>query len=122
MNISVFPTLKNDIFQLTFEEDLRITQMFSAEEECVDLVPPLYPTGNVENWLLLVEGTMRNTVRINLGKSLVDLEEKSRKGSLFVRPQAQKVPHFLDVVHRLGSLLARTSRNRVQPGFLDCGS
>ncbi|ERL92012.1 hypothetical protein D910_09334 [Dendroctonus ponderosae] len=80
--LAVQPHLRKcfeNIARLTFEDDLRITQMFSAEEECVDLVPPLYPTGNVENWLLHVEGTMRNTVRINLGNSLADMEEKSRK-------------------------------------------
>lgn len=51
----------NGKFQLKFEEDLQITQMFSAEEECVTLNPPLYPKGNVENWLLVVEDSMRNT-------------------------------------------------------------
>lgn len=35
--------------------------MYSAEEECVDLDPTLYPTGNVENWLLVVEHSMKNT-------------------------------------------------------------
>lgn len=35
--------------------------MFSAEDECVDLEPTLYPTGNVENWLLVVENSMKNT-------------------------------------------------------------
>lgn len=47
--------------QLTFEEDLHITQMHSAEEECVDLRPTLYPVGSVEHWLLAVEDSMRNT-------------------------------------------------------------
>lgn len=35
--------------------------MFSAEDECVDLDPTLYPTGNVEQWLLIVENSMKNT-------------------------------------------------------------
>lgn len=65
--------------QLTFEEDLKITQMFSAEEECVDLDPTLYPTGNVENWLALVENSMTNTVRVVLGKALEDLMTKERR-------------------------------------------
>lgn len=47
--------------QLTFEEDNKITQMFSAEDECVDLNPTFYPTANVEDWLLILENTMRNT-------------------------------------------------------------
>lgn len=52
--------------------------MFSAEEECVDLDPTLYPTGNVENWLTSVEFSMKNTVRVTLGKSLQDMMEKAR--------------------------------------------
>lgn len=69
----------NLILQLTFEEDLKITQMFSAEDECVDLEPTLYPKGNVENWLTLVEHSMVNTVRVTLGKSLNDLMVKEKK-------------------------------------------
>lgn len=65
--------------QLKFEDDLKITQMFSAEEECVNLEPTLYPTGNVENWLAVVENSMKNTVRVTLGKSLTDMMTKERK-------------------------------------------
>lgn len=52
--------------------------MFSAEDECVNLTPTLYPTANVENWLLLVESSMRNTIRTILGNSLKEINEKSR--------------------------------------------
>lgn len=44
--------------------------MFSAEQECVDLIPTLYPTANIDNWLLLVENSMKNTIRTILGESL----------------------------------------------------
>lgn len=53
--------------------------MFSAEEECVPLNPTLYPEGNVESWLVLVESSMKNTVRTTLGKSLDDMEGLERK-------------------------------------------
>lgn len=53
--------------------------MFSAEEECVALEPKLYPVGNVENWLVLVENSMKNTVRTTLGKSLMDMDGQERK-------------------------------------------
>lgn len=53
--------------------------MFSAEEECVALEPRLYPEGNVENWLVLVENSMKNTVRTTLGKSLTDMDGQERK-------------------------------------------
>lgn len=35
--------------------------MFSAEEECVDVEPTLYPIGGVEQWLSEVEKSMKNT-------------------------------------------------------------
>ncbi|XP_060531534.1 dynein axonemal heavy chain 1-like [Cylas formicarius] len=68
-----------NIAMLTFEEDLRITQMFSAEGECVDLNPTIYPTGNVEHWLLVVESTMQNTVRTILGTALREILKIDRK-------------------------------------------
>lgn len=52
---SFFVIFCNDVlFQLNFEEDLRINKMYSAEGECVDLIPDMYPTGGVESWLLKV--------------------------------------------------------------------
>ncbi|CAG9819626.1 unnamed protein product [Phaedon cochleariae] len=80
--LAVQPHLRKcfeNIARLTFESDLKITQMFSAEEECVDLDPTLYPEGNVECWLVQVEESMKNTVRTTLGKSLDDLPLKDRK-------------------------------------------
>lgn len=53
--------------------------MFSAENECVNLNPTLYPIGNVENWLLLVENSMRNSVRTILGDSYQDIWKTERK-------------------------------------------
>lgn len=72
--------------------------MYSADDECVNLRPTLYPVGSVENWLLVVEGSMKNTgnfnfriclvafllyfrfsVRLTLGDSLVDIYVKDRK-------------------------------------------
>ena len=37
--------------QLHFEDDLKITTMFSSEGESVELIPHMYPEGNVEVWL-----------------------------------------------------------------------
>ncbi|XP_030766886.1 dynein heavy chain 1, axonemal-like isoform X2 [Sitophilus oryzae] len=80
--LAVQPHLRKcfeNISRLTFEEDLKITEMFSAEEECVALNPTLYPTGNVEHWMLVVEDSMRNTIRTILGESLKEIYEKERK-------------------------------------------
>ncbi|XP_048578532.1 dynein axonemal heavy chain 1-like isoform X2 [Nematostella vectensis] len=59
-----------NIAKLKFEEDLRISSMFSGEGENVDFSTDLYPTGNVEDWLLEVENTMRNSLRDTLRKAL----------------------------------------------------
>ena len=56
--------------QLTFEEDLKITSMFSGEGENVPFCQDLYPTGNVEDWLLEVERIMRESLRELLDRSL----------------------------------------------------
>lgn len=57
--------------QLSFEEDLRISSMFSGEGECVPFSNSLYPTGNVEDWLLEVENTMRGSLREILNRALL---------------------------------------------------
>ncbi|XP_049940877.1 dynein axonemal heavy chain 1-like, partial [Schistocerca serialis cubense] len=67
-----------NIAKLKFEDDLRITTMFSAEGESVELNPFMYPVGNVEDWLLKVEEIMKNTVRLTLGASLKEINEKDR--------------------------------------------
>lgn len=70
---AVQPHLKKcfeNMKQLEFEDDLRITKMYSADGEEVALTPTIYPEGNVEDWLLLVESSMRNTLRTVFGKSL----------------------------------------------------
>ncbi|XP_023309976.1 dynein heavy chain 1, axonemal-like [Anoplophora glabripennis] len=87
--LAVQPHLRKcfeNIARLTFESDLQITEMFSAEEECVSLEPKLYPEGNVEKWLVLVESSMKNTVRTTLGKSLDDMDGKERKAWVLCWP------------------------------------
>ncbi|NXD64149.1 DYH1 protein, partial [Eolophus roseicapillus] len=59
-----------NIAQLLFQEDLQITHMYSAEGEEVKLFVPIYPTENVEDWLLEVEKTMKASVRDNIERSI----------------------------------------------------
>ncbi|XP_034961986.1 dynein axonemal heavy chain 1 isoform X2 [Zootoca vivipara] len=59
-----------NIARLQFQEDLQITHMYSAEGEEVKLFSPIYPTGNVEDWLLEVERIMRASVRDNIERSI----------------------------------------------------
>ncbi|KAH0794861.1 dynein heavy chain 1, axonemal [Histomonas meleagridis] len=58
-----------NIGSLTFEKDLKITQMISCEGEVVNLSRSLYPKGNVEHWLLEVETIMRETLKDILKKA-----------------------------------------------------
>ncbi|XP_054832932.1 dynein axonemal heavy chain 1 [Eublepharis macularius] len=59
-----------NIARLLFQEDLEITHMYSAEGEEVKLFSPIYPTGNVEDWLLEVEKIMKASVRDNIERAL----------------------------------------------------
>jgi len=60
------------LLQITFEEDLKITEMISGEGEKVPFTERLYPEGNVEDWLLEVERVMRESLRKILSDSLED--------------------------------------------------
>ena len=66
------------VLQLKFEEDLAITRMFSAEGEDVPFCELLYPTGNVEDWLLEVERVMRLSLKDIIEKALNDYPQVYR--------------------------------------------
>ncbi|KAM0726282.1 Dynein axonemal heavy chain 1 [Formica fusca] len=86
---AVQPHLKKcfeNMRELRFEHDLRITRMYSAEYEEVTLRPLIYPEGNVENWLGQVEDAMRNTLRELIGEALEIVETTSRKQWLYMWP------------------------------------
>ncbi|EAY19693.1 Dynein heavy chain family protein [Trichomonas vaginalis G3] len=59
-----------NIGSLTFEKDLKMTEMNSCENEKVPFVRGIYPEGNVENWLLEVEADMRETLRDIMKKAV----------------------------------------------------
>ncbi|KAM4722817.1 dynein axonemal heavy chain 1 [Rhinophrynus dorsalis] len=59
-----------NIARLLFQPDLQITHMYSAEGEEVKLSTPIYPSGNVEDWLLVVEKVMKASVRDYIERSL----------------------------------------------------
>lgn len=62
--------------QLRFEEDLQITRMYSGEGEEVEFRgKKLYPTGNVEDWMLEIENCMKESLRLIIEDSLVDYEK-----------------------------------------------
>lgn len=48
--------------------------MYSVEYEEVTLQPPIYPEGNVENWLGQFEDVMRSTLRKMIGEALKVVE------------------------------------------------
>ncbi|RUS78759.1 hypothetical protein EGW08_013475 [Elysia chlorotica] len=67
-----------NIARLKFEEDLKITKMYSGEGECVDFRETLYPTGNVEDWMLEIERVMKESLRMIIKESLKDYRETPR--------------------------------------------
>ncbi|MGH0183081.1 UNVERIFIED_CONTAM: hypothetical protein FKN15_013335 [Acipenser sinensis] len=67
-----------NVARLKFQQDLKITHMYSAEGEEVELFKPVYPSGNVEDWLLEVEKSMKASVRDNIERSLKEYPKKPR--------------------------------------------
>uniref|UniRef100_UPI000EF49A7E dynein heavy chain 1, axonemal n=2 Tax=Ciona intestinalis TaxID=7719 RepID=UPI000EF49A7E len=59
-----------NIYQIKFEEDMRMSEMVSGEGERVDFSEELYPTGNVEDWLGEVERVMFESVRAQCDKAV----------------------------------------------------
>ncbi|XP_022823491.1 dynein heavy chain 1, axonemal-like [Spodoptera litura] len=62
-----------NIAKVTFQSDLTIIEMHSSEGEIVELKYKFRPTSNVEQWLLLLEDTMKNTIRLTLVEALEEL-------------------------------------------------
>ncbi|TMS18883.1 Dynein heavy chain 1, axonemal [Larimichthys crocea] len=67
-----------NIVQLQFQSDLQITHMYSGEGEEVKLFLPVWPTGNVEDWLRDVEKSMKATLRDNIDRSVKVYPEQPR--------------------------------------------
>ncbi|XP_030634236.1 dynein heavy chain 1, axonemal [Chanos chanos] len=59
-----------NIARLRFQSDLQITHMYSGEGEEVQLLLPVCPSGNVEDWLREVEKSMKGSLRDNIERSL----------------------------------------------------
>eukprot|EP00163_Fabomonas_tropica_P031148 TRINITY_DN730_c1_g1_i6.p1 TRINITY_DN730_c1_g1~~TRINITY_DN730_c1_g1_i6.p1 ORF type:complete len:4200 (+),score=1431.71 TRINITY_DN730_c1_g1_i6:1002-12602(+) len=66
------------IASIKFEEDLKMSSMTSMEKEVVEFCEPLYPKGNVENWLLEVERVMRKSLRLIL-KDATSVYKKTKR-------------------------------------------
>ncbi|CAH0663656.1 unnamed protein product [Spodoptera exigua] len=89
-----------NIAKVTFQPDLMITHMHSSEGEIVELKYKFRPSSNVEQWLLLLEDTMRNSIRL----TLVDAMEE-----LWVIPRAEWVLRWPGQVVIAGSQTAWTA-------------
>ncbi|XP_063979949.1 dynein axonemal heavy chain 1-like [Diachasmimorpha longicaudata] len=72
--------------ELRFEEDLEITRMYSADGEEVMLKSPIYPVGQVEEWLGQVELTMQKTLREIIEEALDYLQIKVYGDWVFMWP------------------------------------
>ena len=68
-----------NIARLKFEDDLQITRMYSAEGEEVEFRgQKLYPTGNVEDWMLEIEKSMKESLRLIIEDSLQNYKQIPR--------------------------------------------
>jgi len=64
--------------KVKFENDLRISTMYSAENEEVEFKENIFPTGNVEDWMLEIERVMKETLRQIIRDSLADYKTVNR--------------------------------------------
>ena len=63
------------IYRVKFESDMRISTMYSAENEDVEFREKIYPDGNVEDWMLEIERVMRESLRQIIRDSLTDYQK-----------------------------------------------
>ena len=68
---------------------MRISTMYSAENEEVLFRENIYPTGNVEDWMLEIERVMKESMRQIIRDSLEDYK---------------KVSNIIIIIKKLGSL------------------
>jgi dynein heavy chain len=61
-----------NIYRVQFEADMRISRMFSAENEDVTFKENIYPTGNVEDWMCEIERVMKESIRVIIRDALAD--------------------------------------------------
>ncbi|KAM6927306.1 LOW QUALITY PROTEIN: dynein axonemal heavy chain 1 [Xenentodon cancila] len=59
-----------NISQLEFQSDLKITHMYCEDGEQVELSQPVMLTGNLEDWLRDLERSMKATLKDNVDRSL----------------------------------------------------
>uniref|UniRef100_A0A8C9T0G9 Dynein axonemal heavy chain 1 n=1 Tax=Scleropages formosus TaxID=113540 RepID=A0A8C9T0G9_SCLFO len=67
-----------NIARLKFQPDLQITHMYSGEGEEVQLLFPVWPSGNVEEWLREVEKSMKASLRDIIDHSLQDYPQVNK--------------------------------------------
>ncbi len=64
---------------------MRISKMYSAEQEEVAFRKDIYPIGNVEDWMCEIERVMRETLRQVIRDALEDYTEVSRLNNSLIR-------------------------------------
>jgi len=67
-----------NIYRVQFEADMRISRMFSAENEDVTFKENIYPTGNVEDWMCEIERVMKESIRVIIRDALADYLTRPR--------------------------------------------
>ena len=65
--------------------------MYSGEGEDVPLCETLYPTGNVEDWLLEVERVMKDSIKSTIEEALEDYPQVHTIIRKYIHTQVKKV-------------------------------
>uniref|UniRef100_A0A4W5QVG2 Dynein axonemal heavy chain 1 n=1 Tax=Hucho hucho TaxID=62062 RepID=A0A4W5QVG2_9TELE len=101
-----------NIARLKFQSDLQITHMYSGEGEEVKLCLPVWPSGNVEDWLREVEKSMKACLRDNIERSLKVYPQCM--GQIFGKPSQGKNSHIAtylgDLVQLVRGRLSKMQR------------
>lgn len=103
---------------------MRISTMYSAENEEVLFRENIYPTGNVEDWMLEIERVMKESMRQIIRDSLEDYKKVSNI-IIIIKSQKRNLTstnRLLDGSNKMGIVMARSNRNRRLPDLLDVPS
>ena len=97
---------------------MRISTMYSAEQEAVAFRKDIYPVGNVEDWMCEIERVMRETLRQIIRDALDDYLEVSESD----RGRSEATLAVLAPPKAMGAILAGSSGRCRFSDVLDASS
>ena len=72
--------------------------MFSGEGEEVEFAKTMYPTGNVEEWMLEIENCMKESMRLIIKEALQDYKKVSTVAPPLLRSLPLSLKRFYKII------------------------